>query len=228
LPFYFLFQSDRPNTDEDSEVQNPLKIATKNALSKVQEYLDKVKSEVEKEVMKIGQETIEKLKEFDKEIATNLKTKLDLKGWDSIFSFSLVGDDNIPLNKRGSGIRRLILLSYFRAEAEKLIKDAPSNDVIYAIEEPETSQHPNYQKMLIETLLEMSSNERHQIIITTHTPEIAKMVNKEHLIFIRRNDKNEPFIEQDENAKIKGIIDTLGVLPTAISKLVMIVSCQVV
>lgn len=122
IPIYFLFQSDRINTDGDSEVQNPLKVATKNALLKVQEYLDKVKSEVETEVMKIGQKTIEKLKEFDADIATNLKTNLDLKGWDSIFSFSLIGDDNIPLNKRGSGVRRLILLSYFRAEAEKILK----------------------------------------------------------------------------------------------------------
>ncbi|HHV99216.1 MAG TPA: ATP-binding protein [Clostridiaceae bacterium] len=223
LPLYFLFQSDRPNTDGDSEVQNPLKIATKNALTKVQEYLDKVKSEVEKEVMKIGQETIEKLKDFNTDIATNLKTNLDLKGWDSVFSFSLIGDDNIPLNKRGSGVRRLILLSYFRAEAERIIKESSTNEVIYAIEEPETSQHPDYQKMLIQTLLEISNDEKHQIIITTHTPEIAKMVSREQLIFIRRNDKNEPTIEKDENAKIKGIVDTLGVLPTAISKLVICV-----
>ena len=223
LPLYFLFQSDRINSDGDSEVQNPLKIATKHALSKVQEYLDKVKSEVEKEVMKIGQKTIEKLKEFDADIASNLKTNLDLKGWDSVFSFTLIGDDNIPLNKRGSGVRRLILLSYFRAEAERIIKESSVNEVIYAIEEPETSQHPDYQKKLIQTLLELSNDDKHQIIITTHTPEIAKMVSREQLIFIKRNNKNEPTIEKDENAKIKGIINTLGVLPTAISKLVICV-----
>lgn len=223
IPIYFLFQSDRINTDGDSEVQNPLKVATKNALLKVQEHLDKVKSEVETEVMKIGQKTIEKLKEFDADIATNLKTNLDLKGWDSIFSFSLIGDDNIPLNKRGSGVRRLILLSYFRAEAEKIIKESSTNEIIYAIEEPETSQHPDYQKILIQTLLELSNDEKHQIIITTHTPEIAKMVSREQLIFIKRNDKNEPTIEKDENAKIKGIVDTLGVLPTATSKIIICV-----
>ncbi len=223
LPLYFLFQSDRPNTDGDSEVQNPLKIATKNALTKVQEYLDKVKSEVEKEVMKIGQETIEKLRDFDADIATGLRTKLELKGWDSLFSFSLTGDDNIPLNKRGSGVRRLILLSYFRAEAERIIKEASTNEVIYAIEEPETSQHPDYQKMLIQSLLDISKDDKHQIIVTTHTPEIAKMVSRNQLIFIKRNDSGEPYVVQDEELKLKGIIETLGVLPTAISKLVICV-----
>lgn len=223
LPLYFLFQSDRPNTDEDSEVQNPLKIATKNALTKVQTLLDEVKKHVESEVTKIGEETIEKLKDFDPSIARDLKTKLDLRSWDTIFSFTLIGDDGIPLNKRGSGVRRLILLSYFRAEAERTIRESTTNEVIYAIEEPETSQHPDYQKMLIESLLEISNDGRHQIIITTHTPEMAKMVAREQLIFIKRNEFNEPEIEKDEHAKIKGIIETLGVLPTAISKVVVCV-----
>lgn len=223
LPLYFLFQSDRPNTDEDSEVQNPLKIATKKALLKVNTLLDEVKKHVESEVTKIGEETIEKLKDFDPNIATKLKTQLDLKSWDTIFSFTLIGDDNIPLNKRGSGVRRLILLSYFRAEAERTIKESPTKEVIYAIEEPETSQHPDYQKMLIESLLQISKDGSHQIIITTHTPEIAKMVTSEQLIFIKRNDFNEPEIEKNEYAKIKAIIETLGVLPTVMSKLVVCV-----
>ena len=40
--------------------------------------------------------------------------------WDSLFKLSLTGDDEIPINKRGSGVRRLVLFSFFRAEAERL------------------------------------------------------------------------------------------------------------
>ncbi len=223
LPLFFLFQSDRTNTDGDSEVQNPLKIATKNALSEMETVLNDVKIQVEKEVKKIGEKTIAKLKELDENIAQNLKTELKLKPWDSIFSFDLIADNNIPLNKRGSGVRRLMLLSYFRAEAERISDGINSKDIIYAIEEPETSQHPDYQKMIIESLLEISKDSKHQIILTTHTPEIAKMVSVDQLIFIKKDEMNKPFVEIDEEIKVKNIIDTLGILPGITSKLVICV-----
>lgn len=39
--------------------------------------------------------------------------------FDSQFKLTINSDDNIPINKRGSGVRRLILLNFFRAEAKK-------------------------------------------------------------------------------------------------------------
>lgn len=222
LPLFFLFQSDRNNSDSDSEVQNPLKIATKKALSEIQETLDSIKLRIEETVSIIGDETIEKLKEFDADIAAKLKTNLNLKAWDSIFSFDLLSDDNIPLNKRGSGVKRLILLSYFRAEAERMASQNNQRNIIYAIEEPETAQHPDYQKMILDSLIEIGEDEKHQIIITTHTPEIAKMVSPEDIIFIKK-DNGSPYIVDDNNFKIKDIADSLGILPTIQSKLVICV-----
>lgn len=222
LPLFFLFQSDRSNSDSDSEVQNPLKVATKKALSEIQEILDEIKIRVEETVSKIGDETIEKLKDFDSDIAGNLKTNLNLKAWDSIFSFDLLSDDNIPLNKRGSGVKRLILLSYFRAEAERMASQNNKRNIIYAIEEPETAQHPDYQKMILDSLLEIGEDEKHQIIITTHTPEIAKMVSPDDIIFIKKED-GIPYIINDKNFKIKHIAESLGILPTIQSKLVICV-----
>ncbi len=224
LPLYFLFKSDRSNTDTDTEVQDPLKIATKEALAGIQEQLAVLKETVEEQVKKVGQATIEKLKEFDDEIAHELRTDLNLKPWDSIFSFALVGDKGIPLNKRGSGIRRLILLSYFRAEAERLAEQEDlKRSVIYAIEEPETSQHPDFQKMIIESLITLSKDDRRQIILTTHTPEIAKMVNINQLIFIKKDINNMPCFENEEEQKAIGIVETLGILPTIMSNTVICV-----
>ncbi|MEY8403925.1 AAA family ATPase [Oscillospiraceae bacterium 44-34] len=34
-------------------------------------------------------------------------------------SVSITSDENIPINKRGSGSKRLILLNFFRAEVER-------------------------------------------------------------------------------------------------------------
>ncbi|MEW9924540.1 AAA family ATPase [Clostridium butyricum] len=223
LPIFFLFKSDRSNVDSDSEVQNPLKIATKNVLNEISSELDEIKAKVEEAVKLIGKHTIEKLKDMDEEIASTLTTQLNTKAWDSIFSFELIDERGIPLNKRGSGIRRLILLSYFRAEAERLISESSKSNVIYAIEEPETSQHPDYQKMIIETFTELANNANHQIILTTHTPEIAKMVNSDQLIFIIKDSKGNSELELDEESKVKGIIKTLGILPDIQSKLILCV-----
>ena len=223
LPLFTLFQSDRTNTDNDKEVQDPMKAITKLVLSEMEEELNQIKDKVVKRVEDIGFETIEKLRDFDVGIANTLKTIPELKSWDSIFKFSLDTDDDIPLNKRGSGIRRLILLSYFRAQAEKDASELGKNDIIYAIEEPETSQHPDYQKMVIESLFEISQKENHQIFITTHTPEIVKMVPKESLILVMKDESGNPTVVTDESIKISEIINTLGILPTINSKVVVCV-----
>ncbi len=223
LPLFTLFQSDRTNTDGDKEVQEPMKAITKLVLAEMEEDLNEIRDQVVKKVEEIGIETIEKLKEFDENIASTLKTIPELKNWDTMFRFSLDTDDNIPLNKRGSGIRRLILLSYFRAQAEKDANELGKNNIIYAIEEPETSQHPNYQKMVIDSLIEISKKENHQVFLTTHTPEIAKMVDNESIILVVENEHGNPSIVIDESIKLKEVINTLGILPTINSKVVVCV-----
>jgi len=47
------------------------------------------------------------------------------------------------------------LLNFFRAEAERRRRERNVPSVIYAIEEPETSQHTAHQKILIRALLEL-------------------------------------------------------------------------
>lgn len=213
LPVFQVFQSDRNNSDEDKEIQDPIKAITKEVIGELEHQLNDIRNQVVNKVEAIGKQTLEKLKELDPQIANELKTIPELKNWDSVFKFKLDTDNEIPLNKRGSGVRRLILLSYFRAQAEKA--SFLDKGIIYAIEEPETSQHPNYQKMIVKSLLELSQKDNSQVLITTHTPEIAQMVAKESLILISKNQETGlPEIISDESARISEIIDTLGILPT--------------
>jgi predicted ATP-dependent endonuclease of OLD family len=158
LPLYFLFQSDRANKDSDKDVQNPLNIAIQKALLKpeIKSKLDEVEQLMKNEISDIGDATVSKLNEMDPNIATSLKPDYSkTPEWKSVFKFSFTGDD-IPINKRGSGVRRLILLNYFRAEADRIISENSHSDVIYAIEEPETSQHPDHQKVLINSFINLS------------------------------------------------------------------------
>ena len=222
LPMFFLFKADRENKDGDSEVQNPLKAATKDILKNIEPDLQNIIKKVEEQVKTIGDETIEKMRELDSELAQGLKTSVNTKPWDSIFSFQLIDDQDIPLNKRGSGVRRLILLSYLRAEAERKTKIDDNNSIIYAIEEPETAQHPDYQRLLMESLIALAENPVHQILITTHTPEIAKMASLDQIIFIKRVE-GTPQIITDQSDKLKDVIKTLGVNASLDSKVVICV-----
>ncbi len=217
LPYFALFMSDRPNKDSDKEVQDPLKVITKQAIAEVQEELDKVVCKIQNKAIEKGLRTIDKLSEMNPDIAKELKPDVAHKNWDSLFSFSFLGDNNIPLNKRGSGVRRLIILNYFRAEAED---KSNGNGVVYAIEEPETSQHPDYQIMLMDSLMKLSQVKGRQVIITTHRPEFAKMASEENLIFLKRNCRGEPEVERDN--KLASIREELGILPY-LSKLVICV-----
>ena len=103
-------------------------------------------------------------------------------------SVSITGDEDIPINKRGSGVKRLILLNFFRAEAERRQNENNVPSIIYAIEEPETSQHPNHQRKLIEAFIELSQSDNTQILLTTHSPSIVRLLEFDHIKLI----KNEP------------------------------------
>lgn len=226
LPLYFLFQSDRANKDSDDDVQNPLKIAIQKALQsdEIKEKLDEVERLMQQQIKEVGDSTLLKLQEMDPAIASSLNPNYSKEpDWKSVFKFSFTGGDDIPLNKRGSGVRRLVLLNYFRAEADRKINDRYNQSVIYAIEEPETSQHPDYQKMLIESLLELSNHKDHQVIITTHTPNIAKMVNMENVILLRKDMNGDVIKCIDDNEKLAVISETLGLFPYFNNKVVICV-----
>lgn len=75
--------------------------------------------------------------------------------------------------------------------------------------------------MLIEALKELSHKDNYQLILTTHTPEIAKMVRVENLILISK-DNDIATIDNSEN-KLKVISDTLGIHPFFKHKVVVFV-----
>lgn len=210
LPLFFIFQADRANKDSDKEVQDPLKAITKSAISQLEAELEEVKLRIKTKAEEIGRKTLEKLKEMNPEIANVLKPEMSNKPWESLFSFSFSCDDGIPINKRGSGVRRLILLNYFRAEAER--QNSSSKNIIYAIEEPETSQHPDWQIELLNALLELSKNDNTQIIATTHSPSLAGLVAPKTIIFIYRKN-GSIVVEPGSSSNLEQIVETLGLLP---------------
>jgi len=213
LPMYALFRSDRPSQDGDEEVQNPLKFAITQALKEMADDLKKIEDAVRQRAEDVAKRTLAKLNEMDSRLASELKPffKADPK-WD-VFKFGLVGDNDIPINKRGSGVRRLILLNFFRAEAERRRAEKGALSVIYAIEEPETSQHPDNQRLLVQALKELAVDENTQVLVTSHTPGLAGLLPSDSLRCVRKQADGTAAVSHCTDADLAVIANELGVLP---------------
>ncbi|HML96176.1 MAG TPA: ATP-binding protein [Thermodesulfobacteriota bacterium] len=224
LPEYALFRADRPSTDEDSEVQDPLKVAIKQAIEEVQAELDAVKEKVKARTLDVANRTITKLADFDSTLSSQLNPnfKSDPK-WDGLFKLSLTGDDEIPINKRGSGVRRLVLFSFFRAEAERLREEHKKGNIIYAVEEPETAQHPDNQRKVIEALQAIAEADGCQVMLTTHVPALASLLPINSIRYVCSHDLNGRDVCIADDDVIKTVVADLGIIPDKRAKVLVCV-----
>lgn len=225
LPLFALFQSDRSSTDSDSEVQNPLKTAISTAISEVEKEIESIQGKVEERVMQIVAETHEALKSIDENLAKQITPTFTLPTpakWSGLFNVAMDTDKGIPLNKRGSGIRRMILVSFFKAEAERKLKEGNKRSIIYAIEEPETAQHPNNQKILMESFLTISEQDGCQTILTSHSPGLVADLPANSIRFITRNTDGEPEIKSDTTI-FGEVAEALGLVPDSRVKAIICV-----
>lgn len=232
LPLYQLFKSDRSNTDGDSEIQDPIKAMIKSTIaenSDIVNKLNEVFKDIDNAVSNTTARTLDMLKQMNPDLAKEMKPKFQTPKWDSVFKFTLDTDSNIPLNKRGSGVRRLILLNFFRAEAKRKIEQAERSEknginIIYAFEEPETAQHPKFQKMLMDSFNEMAESNSIQVMITTHSPSIAQIVPISGLNLIKKDNRIVHAIHGEkaitEVVSELGLISNIKIYPDQIKKIV--------
>jgi hypothetical protein len=215
LPVYALFQSDRQSKDSDVEVQDPMRLAVETALSApdVKEKLSDVVDAVREKAIDLARRTHQTLLKIDPNIADDLipEFQSDPK-WSNQFKLFLNSSSGIPINKRGSGVRRLILVSFFRAEADRRLAENETSNIIYAIEEPETSQHPDNQKILLNSLCDLAEENGCQVLITTHSPNFANYLPLESLRYIHEENQEVNIDEGCEDIYAK-IVDTLGIVP---------------
>lgn len=222
-PIFALFQSDRPSNDQDPEVQNPMKVAIKLALDQLAAQLEQVTEEVQKRAQETANRTLAKLQASYPDLASTLTPKFKKPSWNSVFKLDLEGDDNIPLNKRGSGVRRLILLSFFQAEAERKRAESPGaigggKSIVYAIEEPETSQHPDNQEQIISVLKQVAAA-GDQVIMTTHVPGLAQLIPLESLRYVDRDPSTNAIrVREGTDQVYEEVAEALGVLPNPVER----------
>lgn len=216
LPMFALFQSDRSSRDSDDEVQSPMKAAIAAAIAEVKDDIANIQKRVQEKAEEIARRTHDALKTLDANLANELTpefTAPTAAKWTGLFSVGLNTDSGIPLNKRGSGVRRLVLVSFFKAEAERRLKTGNRRNIIYAIEEPETAQHPNNQRLLIESFKSLAGEAGCQVLLTTHSPGLASQLPSESIRFVTRDAANgKPIILHGADA-FGPVADALGVTP---------------
>ncbi|MBL3575665.1 ATP-binding protein [Rhodovulum sulfidophilum] len=223
LPIYTLFKSDRVSTDQDPEAQNPMKAAVARAVADLSDELEDMADRVRTMVEETARRTIEQMQASypDMRLANELTPKFQEPKWSSIFKIDLSADDGIPLNKRGSGVRRLILMSFFQSEANRLRaeRDAKGENtvpIIYAVEEPETSQHPDNQARIVEALQAVVAA-GDQVLITTHNPSLAELLPIESIRFVDDEpDTDHVRVRIADDTVLAEVVETLGVLPASV------------
>ena len=220
LPVYALFRSDRASSDQDPEVQNPMKLAIQSALASLKSELAEISQKVEEAAEQTAQRTLDQLRQSypDLELASVLKPSFRNPNWATVFKLDLESDDQVPLNKRGSGVRRLVLLSFFQAEAVRIRKERQEErqnrvPVIYAVEEPETSQHPDSQERVIRAFREVAEA-GDQVLLTTHVPGLAGLLPVDSLRFVDADPETQHVRVREGSREVFGeVAETLGVLP---------------
>lgn len=82
----------------------------------MQQTLASVAKVVETKLKEVSGRTLEKLREMDPAVANSLNPVIptaDKLKWVDVFkAVSISGDEDIPINKRGSGVKRLVLLNF--------------------------------------------------------------------------------------------------------------------
>ncbi|MFJ9542361.1 ATP-binding protein [Streptomyces sp. NPDC101225] len=212
LPHFALFRADRSSTDQDSEAQDPIKTAITQAVRHHREELDRIASEIHKAVQPILDETVRGMASINPEMASALSPRSTNPKWESVFKVSLTDEDTVPVNKWGSGSRRLLLMNFFRAQVEASSEESQRQSTIYAIEEPETALHPNMQRNLLMNLLLLSELDDVQVMITTHSPSLARLIPIQSLRRVVREDE-KTCIDGPDPFGIEKLAQDLGVLP---------------
>lgn len=180
LPRYEIFRSDRPNGVDDDEVQNPVKLAVRRAFddADVQDLLGRVERKVRDELKQVMDLARDKMSVFDKNMVKSLSAQYpkteSLKWWDVFKKVTFCDQNGVSIDKRGSGVRRLLLMSFFQAQISQAfeVDVNKTRDVIYAIEEPETAQHSDNQVKIADTLRSLS--EKSQVFLSTHSGLLLK------------------------------------------------------
>jgi predicted ATP-dependent endonuclease of OLD family len=212
LPRFEIFPSELDLDVQRSEVQSPFQVLVEEAIQESEEARENVRSKVEgrvnEEVAKIEKYLLEQT-----DAITKLTPKYQFQ-WKKMTTMDFDTTDcsgaEVPLVNRGMGVRRMLMVAFLRYRAEEA-RVAPTNRILFGIEEPETSLHPSAQRLLIEALHALASA-GDQIVITSHSPVFAAEAEREDLVLVKR-EEGKSIVVARSDLNPEAIVEELGIEP---------------
>jgi len=213
LPVFILFSCDTRLDVEETSFQKEFRLVIEKVVTESVTTKDEMEENIRKGLKREFDRIHKKMLQYT-DTVTSLTPKPIFFQWDKLVKFNLEGGDEarieVPLDLRGAGTRRLLMVAFFQYLAERSEGDE-YRKYIFAIEEPETFLHPGLQRDLVEAFHEIAENGL-QVIITSHSPVFAGSVEVENLILIMRKEgiattKQVPELDLEE------VADELGIHP---------------
>ncbi|MCK4456473.1 MAG: AAA family ATPase [Thermoplasmata archaeon] len=187
LPDFDLFESETKTDVSETSFQSPFRPIVKTAAERpeVKDARAKFTRAIEEALQKEVDKIFERFQRHTDAIDA-LRVEPTFS-WDKAVFFQLYGKDAFgidkPLEKRGSGLRRLLMVAFFEYLAHKREEDV--TNFIFGIEEPENDLHPGLQRELTQSLRQLADS-GYQILITSHSPVFAGASPIEDLTLITR------------------------------------------
>lgn len=214
LPDFELFESETRTDTSATSFQSQFRPIIKTAAERpeISDVRKKFTDYIEKSVQEEFNKLFEELKRYTDDLSA--LTVKPVFSWDKAVNLLVYGRDRHgvekPLEKRGSGLRRLLMVSFFQYLVNK--KKEEKLNFIFGIEEPENNLHPGLQRELVRSFRQLAK-QGYQIIITTHSPVFAGASPIEDLILIQRRGGVSRAIQYPK-LKLDEIAEELGVEPS--------------
>lgn len=209
IPDFSLFEADESLSEEGTAFQKEFKEVIETAIGTIDEKTNiekKIETEIDNEIQKIHKFLLRHTDEV-----VSIKARPSFKWKDLVFFYLECCDKQgkeIAFAKRGSGLRRLLMVAYFQYLAQRNKTKSSMKSNIYGIEEPETYLHPGAQRELLGSFRAIAASE--QILVSSHSPVFAGSTDIENLILlIRQNGITK--VLQGENLELEKIAEELGV-----------------
>lgn len=217
MPKFHLFRADRPGTEADELAQDPAKAVIKAVLEEHEDQLELLSQTVQAEVKTLLADVVDRLAEVAPDLAASLRPTDPRPSWSKAFGgLQFVDENDVPLSKRGSGTRRLVLLSFFRATAEKGLeaKDDDAEEyrrgVITAVEEPETALHADLQTDIISALQDVGELPHRQVLLTTHSANLIRLVQATSIRYITGEKFNRRCVQVEQDGDATQLLTELN------------------
>ncbi|MGY5766688.1 ATP-binding protein [Brachybacterium sp. DNPG3] len=213
-PYFHLFRSDRASDENEPIAQDPIKLIVKEVLEQHSAQLNEFATVIEGEVNRKLKAVVGKLAEVAPDMAATLRAQDLAPKWTGAYGKAQFIDENdVPLSRRGSGTRRLVLLSFFRAEAEREVDEDHTTyhrGVLTAVEEPETALHSDLQRQILSSLLDVADQPNRQVILTTHSSNLLRDVPATSIRYIRSESGKKSCVSADSSSSGQELLSALN------------------